>query len=273
MDIECLCHERDYLKGILLKARKDIDGAPEGTLRITRSKRNPVYYYRKNLSDRSGEYIKASNRDLAKKLAQKGYAEDIEELINARLAIVESLIASYDKNDICRVHQNYNKARQMLIVPYEMSDEEYVETWKNKASEMTKEYNQYDKYVNQNYMENLYFTTVNGEKVRSKSEVIIADTLSRLGIPYQYEMPFIFHGKVAFRLDFTALNIRKREQIYIEHYGLMDNDEYRDSFFWKMRNFERMGLIQGKNLVMTFEDAEHPLNIGDYMKSIKELCL
>ncbi len=78
VDIECLCHERDYLKGILLKARKDIDGAPEGTLRITRSKRNPVYYYRKNLSDRSGEYIKASNRDLAKKLAHKDYAEDID---------------------------------------------------------------------------------------------------------------------------------------------------------------------------------------------------
>ncbi|MBQ9321830.1 MAG: hypothetical protein IJ239_05705, partial [Eubacterium sp.] len=50
------------------------------------------------------------------------------------------------------------------------------------------------------------FYTSKGERVRSKSEVIIADTLARMGVPYRYEFPIRFSGTGTFHPDFTVLN-------------------------------------------------------------------
>ena len=69
------------------------------------------------------------------------------------------------------------------------------------------------------------------ERVRSKSEVIIADTLARHGVPYRYEYPLkLKSGRDgAFRTihpDFLCLNVRTRAEFYWEHFGLMDDPDY-----------------------------------------------
>lgn len=60
------------------------------------------------------------------------------------------------------------------------------------------------------------FYTAKGEKVRSKSEVIIADVLSREGIPYRYEYPLYLKGIGKVHPDFTVLNVKQRKEIYWE---------------------------------------------------------
>ena len=67
MNLDELFQEQERIKEVLAKAQKDIEKSPEGTLRITRSKRVPSYYYRKNSSDLSGKYINSQNINLAKK--------------------------------------------------------------------------------------------------------------------------------------------------------------------------------------------------------------
>ena len=121
--------------------------------------------------------------------------------------------------------------------------------------------------------DNRIFTTAHGEKVRSKSEVIIADTLLRMGIPYIYEKPFYYDGNKSFNPDFTVLNVKRRKEIYIEHFGKMGSAGYRADFFWKMKTFGQIGIVQGENLVMTFEDEDHPFDIAYYINDIKRMCL
>lgn len=69
------------------------------------------------------------------------------------------------------------------------------------------------------------FQTARGEKVRSKSEVMIADTLQRFGVPYKYEYPLKLRKFTAYP-DFYCLNLRTRKEYYWEHFGMMDNVEY-----------------------------------------------
>ena len=64
----------------------------------------------------------------------------------------------------------------------------------------------------------------NGERVRSKSEVIIADILKNNGIPYRYEYPVLINRNI--HPDFCCLNVRTRKEYFWEHFGKMDDIEY-----------------------------------------------
>lgn len=60
--------------------------------------------------------------------------------------------------------------------------------------------------------------TDKGETVRSKSEVIIANTLARQQIPYRYEYPVKLKTYTA-HPDFYCLNLRTRQEYLWEHLG------------------------------------------------------
>ena len=270
---EELNNELSKLRKIKKQAEFDIEKAPKGKLRIAQATKSPIYFYRENKNDRLGTYIKASDRGMARALAQKGYAETVQKNLNKQINLIEDLLKSYDTLDLKTYHTKYNKARRALISSYELSDEEYVQKWYEETSAKIAYYQALKQQDSENTSESKTFTTANGEIVKSKSEVIIADTLLRLGIPYQYELPFEQNGRVVFRPDFTVLNVNSRKQVYIEHFGRMDDEEYRKSFFWKMSNFSKMGIIQGNNLIMTFEDYDNSFDIVDYIKDIEFMCM
>lgn len=68
--------------------------------------------------------------------------------------------------------------------------------------------------------------TSNGELVRSKSEVIVSDTLLRLGVPYAYEVDLVMPDGTRRQPDFT---IRRRDgrTVYWEHLGMLGLAGYR----------------------------------------------
>ena len=107
------------------------------------------------------------------------------------------------------------------------------------------------------------FYTLRNERVRSKSELIIADELYRYQVPYRYEKPLILQdwGKsIIFRPDFTVMN-NKSGKIYIwEHLGMMDNPEYVEKNMRKLDIYERNGFLLGENLLMSHETSKVPLN-------------
>lgn len=49
--------------------------------------------------------------------------------------------------------------------------------------------------------------------------------------------------------------------VLLEHYGLMDDPEYRKSTFWKIDQYEMNGFPLGTLLLCSFESAEHPLDL------------
>ena len=109
------------------------------------------------------------------------------------------------------------------------------------------------------------YYTIKGERVRSKSEKIIADELFRKGIPYKYEMPvnvLDFRGReIIIYPDFTVLNKQTGKRWIIEHFGLMDSPEYYDKAMLKLDTYERNGYYLGVNLLIFHETDRAPLNI------------
>jgi len=69
-------------------------------------------------------------------------------------------------------------------------------------------------------------TTDRGEKVRSKSEVVVANALFSLGINYLYENPLNIPGHRLIKPDFTVMGETPSETVYIEYLGLSDSPAY-----------------------------------------------
>ena len=101
--------------------------------------------------------------------------------------------------------------------------------------------------------------TNRGERVRSKSEKIIADKLLNEGIPYRYECP-IRLGNTILYPDFTALNKRTRKEFYLEHLGMMDDPNYCNDTISRIELYEKHGLFPGESLLLTFETKNRPLD-------------
>src|SRR5574344_2972007 len=89
--------------------------------------------------------------------------------------------------------------------------------------------------------------TGRGELVRSKSEVIIADTLARYKIPYRYEMPLVVKTngleRREFRPDFCCLRVRDRKEFLWEHFGMMSDSEYASSAVKKIQVYQHNGIF------------------------------
>ena len=64
--------------------------------------------------------------------------------------------------------------------------------------------------------------TAKGERVRSKSEKILADYFYSRKIPYHYEKPLHLRGYGIVYPDFTLLSRKTRREVYWEHEGLVE---------------------------------------------------
>ena len=119
------------------------------------------------------------------------------------------------------------------------------------------------KYEQKPFTDNFNFITEAGIRVRSKSEIMIADALSRNKIPFKYEMPQILSNnnqKVIFYPDFTCLNHKTHEIFLWEHLGIMDNDEYAENAIAKINIYQKNGFCPGKNLILSMETKNNPLS-------------
>ena len=113
--------------------------------------------------------------------------------------------------------------------------------------------------------------TERGERVRSKSEKIIADKLFSLGIPYRYEYPLDLSGGVRVYPDFTILKLPEREEVYLEHFGMMDDTDYVEKVLYKLNTYEKNKIYPGVNLFITHETSKSPLNTRALDAILKKL--
>lgn len=103
------------------------------------------------------------------------------------------------------------------------------------------------------YAEHLVHRTIRGELVRSKSELVICNYLSSIGLPYVYEREL--RGTVdkdKLRPDFSFVD-DAGDVILWEHLGMMDRPDYAAGWDWKRAWYARNGYELGKNLFTTSE--------------------
>lgn len=242
------------LNTLLTSKLKEVKKAPAGSLRVTSSNHVTQYYHKTLAGDTCGHYIPAKNLRLAKALAQKDYDKLLIESLKKESRLLQAAINSYKKTTLAeRLFSLLHKKRQPLITPVCLPDEQFSKLWQTIDYE-TKPFSP----------EAPVLLTARNERVRSKSEIIIADTLNRLNIPYRYEFPVKLKTENGshhiFHPDFICLNLRTREEFLWEHFGMMDDADYATTAARKLRLYENNGIYPGKNLIMSTETSELPVN-------------
>ena len=155
-----------------------------------------------------------------------------------------------------------------ITVPFS-STSDFVEQWLMSGKKQMTRKESRDGHLSDWHPENLVYSTDNGERVRSKSEMMIANLLYAMQLPYQYEKPLRFNGKTVFP-DFTILDTESRTEVYFEHFGLMDQEDYRTAALRKIKDYEKAGLTMGKDFLFSFESEQVPFDIDWIRKKLGE---
>jgi hypothetical protein len=163
------------------------------------------------------------------------------------------------------IYDSLSDARKKLVIPLYQTIKEQVRTWSEEEYE-----------ENNNYPENLRYETEQGEIVRSKSEVIIANILykDREDILYKYEKPLtlVIDGKEKqVHPDFTIINVHTGKITYWEHAGLMDDAHYVNEFIRKMNSYVANGFVIGRDVVVSYETQSLPLDIKVVKRMVQEI--
>lgn len=128
-------------------------------------------------------------------------------------------------------------------------------------------------YKKRYYEARLIHKTARGELVRSKSEVIIADALYDKGIDYNYEKELSL-GEDGIRIpDFTIDDAESGTLIYWEHCGMMNDEGYRLRWTAKRAVYEKHGIVEGKNLIVTYDNADGGIDSQAIRKLIERYLL
>lgn len=137
-------------------------------------------------------------------------------------SIKDGIPRSFDLEDQCLFHLGYY--HQRAYAPYEESPHKHL--------------------------------TIRGEKVRSKSEVIVANLLASLGVAYRYEAPLDLKSgclvspeetqeadRKVIHPDFTVQREADSGPVFIEHLGMMDNFAYRGNWDRREKDYREAGIL------------------------------
>ena len=216
-------------------------------------------YYLKTSEDKQSRYLKKSERYLAENRAQLDYELNIQRVLKNQQKILKNLISRYNENSVEDTYRCLCEGRKNIVQPIQMPIEQYICEWKKSYE------------VNKNSIPmKVQYETVNGEMVRSKSEKIIADMLFKAGVPYIYEAELKLAKDGILYPDFIVLNVKTRKSFIWEHLGLCDLEEYASKNIKKIAKYERNGIMLGKDLIISTESEEAPLNIKVVAAKIAE---
>ena len=258
-DLKRILHQREkYLETVEEGVIKRLHSAPEGALRVSSANNRIQYYYRKKPSDKNGVYIPGSNHQLVEKLAQKEYDEKVLKVLEKERKAIKAFFKNSPAHNLEELYDTLSVARRRVVIPVAETDDMFVKKWESAE------------YEKKGFSEESFeLLTEKGERVRSKSEMIIANMLEKENIPYRYEYPIRLKGFGLVHPDFTVLNVRLRKEIYWEHLGMMDDPEYAEKAIRKIAAYHQSGFYSGDQLILTSETKLNPINVRQ-IKGIME---
>lgn len=247
----------DYYAKKLEECHTSNDAKREDKLIVKWKKHGPEYY-KKDCTTKNLTYIRKDAIDVAKKLAQEEYEEKIMQCISTRKKCIKSLVACYEKTDICNCYEKMVEGRKELIQPILLGEKQYLYQWLEQT------------YPKKSISDNIQILTEKGEQVRSKSEKILADKFYAMNIPYLYEKPLFLKSVGIIYPDFTILDVKNRKEIYWEHFGMVDDEEYASKMVAKINAYIANGYRIGKELLLSFETKKQPLNMKTVEAQLKD---
>ena len=231
-----------------LKASLDeqLKSLPEGSIITKRRKYGTGYYWINNKT--KPKYLSKKDSVLIEQLIQKAYIKEVIKSSETELNGLNRMLDCYPKITAEDIYEQLSDDRKRLVKPIITPIEQYVQEWQSRP------------YTPKPIAEGTpIFETLRGERVRSKSEQIIADRLYANGIPYKYECPLIVNGKLI-HPDFTILRRSDRKEVYHEHLGKTDDEKYQNDNVPRINDYILGGYMLGDKLFLSFESSTNPLD-------------
>lgn len=248
----------ELLKKTSKQTEDKLKNYPKGRIYIKHQNNSTHYYLSGEDYGTEEKLLGNEDSELVEKLIQKGYLEKVMKASKTELAALRKMKKLYPEIIPEEVYEQLSEERKNIVKPIVPTDEQLISRWQDQP------------YPRKPISDEVpFFETMRGERVRSKSEVIIADRLLISGIPYKYECPLKV-GKRVIHPDFTILRLSDRRVVYYEHCGKLDDPEYAEDLVNRVNDYNHAGIIQGERLFMTFETSKTPLDVRVLDKMIKE---
>ena len=284
----------DELENLLIVAKREMEMCPQGTLH--KEKRGDRFLYLQcqyeNENGRRRRRSIGKDRRLIERLARKMYLEKEIEILRNDIDTVKEMLSAFEngyteptaENVINRLPERYRGLQRTLIfggvpgmqgVP---SISDAPSAWYNGVSESrygrgTLEWAR-TAYEKSSYKsESRVHRTSKGLSVRSKSEALIAEKLYEYGIPFRYEEVLHFGGRGSMMIPDFVLPNAAGGLYYWEHCGLAGDAEYMKRHRQKIENYEKIGVVPWKNLIVTYDDEYGNINTAIIDSEIRNKLL
>ena len=235
---------------MMIETKKRIKSLPEGRINI--KKRNQTVYYYK-VVDHKERLLKRTEKKIAEDIIQKKYLKAVYKAAENESVLLKEIQKRYPAVVAEDVFESLSEERKSMVNPIIPTDEQFIKRWLESP------------YTHKPISDDVpFFKTMNGERVRSKSEVIIADRLSLSGVPYKYECPLVLQiddELITIHPDFTLLRMSDRKVLYFEHCGMTDDPNYADELVKRINQYSRAGIVLGDRLFLMFETSKTPLDV------------
>ncbi len=229
---------------------------PEGRLVCTGTKEHPKYYC---YVGKVKKYIRKRDYRLVEQLAAKKFFTERVKDYRRQLEGVEAYLKKNDPmlNTAPKLLKENSPCSRPLAAIFRPQKEELAK-W---AAEP---------YRKSTYHpEQLRHDTVNGLKVRSKSEAMIAMLLAEYKIPFRYEDQ-VYLCEIGFHPDFTIRHPKTGEIFYWEHFGFVENPKYQRDACERLQLYMCEKIYPSVNLIITWETREKPLTISEIRYKIQK---
>lgn len=248
------------IDNLIRNIEEKLSAMPSGRIRVDKRKSGIYYFVVDADDDHNGTKLGEEDSALIQQLIQKNYLQKVLVTAQKEKKALDDFVRKYPDKTVEEIYDLFSDDRRNLIKPIFPDREQYAEEWQNAPFDR--------KAID----EGAYtFLTIRGERVRSKSEKIIADALAMNGIPYRYECPLKIGSKVI-HPDFTVLRKSDLKIFYWEHCGKSDDPEYYSKNIVKRTGiYAEGGIAVGKGLFMTFESSKVPLDTEAMDLIINEL--
>ena len=244
---ETLQERYNLIQQTVQNTENKLSQMPEGRIIIRKIKGKLYYYHGKDTC--KDIYLTKKDAALIKALIQKSYLKEVLKSARRELAALEKIMKLYPDELPEEVYDKLPEERKKHAVPVIPGNEKDARKWMDAP------------YTRKPFKKDApVFITMRGERVRSKSEMIIADRLYVNGIPYRYECPLKV-GNMVIHPDFSMLRVSDGKVIYHEHCGMMDDPGYADEMVSRVNAYNQAGIIQGDRLTFSFESASAPLDV------------
>ena len=265
----------DALKKLIDQKEKDLakyqSKLPPGKIKASadgEKHSREQFYWRKNADEKTGTYLKKTpeNQRFIKMMIQREYDQKLLKAAKKEYCYLLGGKRFLTMDSFQKAYASMGAVKQKWVSLAFISDEQYEEEWLRQS------------FSNPEYKsENKVYKTKQGEEVRSKSELIIANALFEKRIPYRYECPLTDSGRIWAVPDFTVLNGRERKEYYWEHFGMMGDPEYARNALKKIRSYEKHHMFPGSEVIFTFESDEVQMNVESIEDIInnfeKKICI